>query len=168
MPNWKKVIVSGSDAHLNSVTASAAQLTGLSEQAYTRVLVSDTNGNIAYTGSGAFGGGGGGGMTWNEVTGTSQTMASNNGYIANNASLVTLTLPSSPTLGDEVAVAGKGAGGWKIAQPAGDQIHFGEFSTTVGTGGSLEFTQRYDMVELLYIGSDQWVVRNSVGSIKVD
>jgi hypothetical protein len=63
-----------------------------------------------------------GAMSWVNVTGTSQAMAANTGYLANSASLVTLTLPASPTIGDLVAVTGTGAGGWKIAQNAGQFI----------------------------------------------
>lgn len=50
------------------------------------------------------------GFTWNEITGTSSGMAVNNGYIANNAGLVTLTLPASAALGSVIEVAGKGSG----------------------------------------------------------
>ena len=53
-------------------------------------------------------------------------MSVNNGYIANNAGLVTLTLPDTAALGDEVLVQGKGAGGWLIAQNASETIYFGE------------------------------------------
>jgi hypothetical protein len=42
-------------------------------------------------------------------------MASNIGYIANSGSLLTLTLPSTSTVGDTIRVTGKGSGGWTIA-----------------------------------------------------
>jgi hypothetical protein len=58
-------------------------------------------------------------LIWNNVTGTSQSAAINNGYIANNASLVTVTLPATAPVGSLVAVAGAGAGGWKLAQNSG-------------------------------------------------
>jgi hypothetical protein len=101
----------------------------------------------------------GGGVSWNEVTGTSQSMAINNGYIANNGAQVDLTLPATASVGDAVVVQGKGAGGWKISQNAGQTIHFGASDTTTGTGGSLESTNRYDSVELLCItDSTDWAV----------
>lgn len=109
---------------------------------------------------------GGGGMTWTEVTGTSQSMAVNNGYILNNGGLVTATLPATAAVGDIVAVVGKGAGGWAIAQNAGDTIHFGNVNTTTGAGGSLASTNRYDSIELICVtANDDWVVRNSIGNI---
>jgi hypothetical protein len=78
------------------------------------------------------------------VTGTSQAMAVNTAYTANNAALVTLTLPSVVAVGDEIRVMGLGAGGWKIAQNASQVIHFGNTDTTVGTGGSIDSKHRYD------------------------
>ena len=44
------------------------------------------------------------------------------GYIASNASEVTITLPTAPAVGDVIRVSGAGAGGWKIAQNAGQAI----------------------------------------------
>lgn len=110
----------------------------------------------------------GGGITWNEETGTSANMAVDNGYIANNAALVTLTLPDTAAVGSVVRVAGKGAGGWRIAQNAGETIRFSSQSTTTGVGGYLEFTQQYDAVELVCITANtDWVVISSVGNITV-
>jgi hypothetical protein len=90
------------------------------------------------------GGGGGGGITWNTVSGTSQSAAVNNGYIANNASL-----PAVSAVGDLVWIVGKGAGGWQIAQNAGQTIHFGNQNTTVGAGGHLDSANQYDAIQLL-------------------
>ncbi len=109
-----------------------------------------------------------GGLTWNEVTGTSQTMAVDNGYIANNAGLVTLTLPTTAAVGDVVRAAGSGAGLWKIAQNASEIIHFGSVDTTTGTGGSITATNRYDSMELVCIvANNEWVVLSSVGNLTV-
>ena len=109
-----------------------------------------------------------GGIAWNEVTGTTQTAAIDNGYYCNNASLVTVTLPATAAAGSVVRVAGKGAGGWKIAQPSGVTIHFLDTDTTTGTSGYLEFTHKYDAVELLCITADtDWVVISSMGNITV-
>lgn len=91
------------------------------------------------------------GITWNEVTGTSGSASVNNGYILNNAGVVTLTLPSTAAVGDVVRVAGKGAGGWSVAQNAGQSINLGVQVTTTGTGGSIASTNRYDALEILCI-----------------
>ncbi|MBY0518714.1 MAG: hypothetical protein K2P81_17520, partial [Bacteriovoracaceae bacterium] len=84
-----------------------------------------------------------------EVTSTSQTMAVNTGYIANNSALVTTILPSTSVVGDLVWIVGKGAGGWKIAQNAGQTIHFGNQDTTTGVGGHLDSSNQYDAIQLL-------------------
>lgn len=90
-----------------------------------------------------------GGFAWTDVLGVAQAMAVNNGYIADNAGLVTLTLPAVAALGSIIRVAGKGTGRWSIAQNAGQVIHFGAFDTTPGALGSLSSNQQYDCVELV-------------------
>jgi len=113
-------------------------------------------------------GGGSGGITWSEVTSGAQTASIDNGYIANYGTLVTVTLPTTAALGSVVRVSGKGAGGWKIAQNASEQIIFGNQSTTVGVTGSLSSVNDYDAVELLCITADTtWVVISSIGNITV-
>jgi hypothetical protein len=61
-----------------------------------------------------------------------------------------------------------GAGGWEIAQNAGQQIFFGTASTTSGAGGSLASTLQYDTVELVAnVANVSWVVQHSVGNLTV-
>src|SRR5215831_11463906 len=62
---------------------------------------------------------GAGGLSWQVVSGTSQQAQPNTGYLLTNDTQVTLTLPPSLNVGDVVRVSGSGAGGWKIAQNAG-------------------------------------------------
>lgn len=133
----------------------------------------DDGSNISITGTGTSGdpyviNASTGGFSWNEVTGTSQTAAINNGYIANNAGLVTVTLPSTAAVGSVVRVAGKGAGGWKLAQNSGQTIHFGTLNTTTGASGSITSTGRYDAIELVCITTNtDWVVVSSIGNLDV-
>jgi hypothetical protein len=112
----------------------------------------------------------GGGLTWTDVTGTTQSMAVNNGYLADNSSLVTLTLPSTAPQFSVISVVGKGSGGWLIAQNASQQIIYGIKVTTSGTGGSLSSTNPNDAVQLLATvggSSTIWTVQSSVGNITV-
>lgn len=110
----------------------------------------------------------GGGVSWTEVTGTTQTLAVNSGFIANNAGLVTLTLPSSAALGTVIRIQGKGAGLWKIAQNASQTIHLGNVDSTAGVGGSVTATNRYDAIELLCITANtDFAVLSSTGSFTV-
>lgn len=112
--------------------------------------------------------GGGSSFTWTVVAGTSQAMAVNNGYISNNAGLVTCTLPATAAVGDVVRVTGKGAGGWLIAQNAGQTIYFGDLASTTGVTGSLASTLTRDTVELVCVTTNNdWNVISSIGNITV-
>lgn len=106
---------------------------------------------------------------WTEVTGTSQSGAVNSGYTANNAGLVSISLPTTSAVGDFIEVNGKGAGGWKVTQAAGQQILFGAASSTSGATGYLASTLQYDCVRLRALAADgnSWVVVSSVGTLDV-
>jgi hypothetical protein len=84
-------------------------------------------------------------FAWNTVSGTSQTVAAGNGYFANNAGLVTFTLPTTAAVGDTFRIEGEGAGGWTIVYGTGQSIRIGNQTTTT-TSGSLSSTNQYDGV----------------------
>ena len=109
-----------------------------------------------------------GGVSWNDQTGASVTMAVNNGYVMDRSSLITATLPASSAFGSTFEIVGKGSGGWKIAQNSGQTIHFGSSDTTTGTGGSLQSTNQYDSVRLVTITADtDFAVVSAQGNITV-
>jgi hypothetical protein len=109
-----------------------------------------------------------GGFAWTEVTGTTQAMAIESGYIANNAGLVTLTLPAVAVIGEAVQIVGKGAGLYAIAQNAGQTIHYIASDTTTGVGGSLTAIEQYASIELVCITANtEWVVVDSVGNFTI-
>lgn len=109
-----------------------------------------------------------GGLSWSEVTGTSQSAAVNSGYIVNNAGLVTVTIPTTAALGDIVRIVGKGAGGWLIAQNASESINLGSLTTTVGVGGSLASTNQFDCIEIICtVANTTWTVMSVQGNITV-
>lgn len=102
------------------------------------------------------------------VTATTQAMAVNTVYGANNAALVTLTLPATAAQGDTLQLVGVGAGGWRVAQAAGQQVHFGNLSSTVGATGRLDSTHPRDSIELICIvANTTWQVVTSIGNIDV-
>jgi len=111
----------------------------------------------------------GGGLSWSVVTGTTQAMVAQEGYIANNAGLVTATLPATSAVGDTFAITGmNNATGWKIAQNASQTIHFGSSDTTTGVGGSLASSATYDSVELICnVANTSFIVVSSIGNITV-
>lgn len=103
---------------------------------------------------------------WTEVTGVSVNAAVQNGYILNNAGLVTVNLPGTCAVGDEIRLAGKGTGLYVVDAPAGDTIHYGNQDTSAG--GTLTATNRYDSIHLLCTVADtEWTVLNSVGNFTV-
>lgn len=109
-------------------------------------------------------------MSWLSVTGTTQAMSTNTGYVVNNASLVTLTLPSTANLGDSIRVLGASSGLWKISQLVTQQIIFGILSSTAGTSGSISSLKSNDAVEIRCIvagTSTIWEVVSSAGNITV-
>jgi hypothetical protein len=106
------------------------------------ISIANAAGSITVSGTGS-------GIGWTEVTGATQAMSADNGYVASNAGLVTLTLPTTAAFGTVINVVGKGAGGWKIAQNAGQNIQLGFTSSTVGATGYIASTNQYDSIELL-------------------
>jgi hypothetical protein len=65
---------------------------------------------------------------WIPTNGTAVQADIDHGYLLTNSQLVTVTLPVSPNVGDIVRVSGAGAGGWQVAQNAGQSI-IGNFSS---------------------------------------
>lgn len=146
-------------------------------------IVSDSSGNLSSTndtagyvltsnGAGSaptFQAAAAGGISWSVVTGTTQTLAADNGYFANNGTQVDFSLPASASVGDTFVVAGmNNATGWTITQGAGQTIHFGDTDTTTGAGGSLTSTATYDVVELVCnVANTDFVVTRSVGNITI-
>ena len=114
-----------------------------------------TNNQSGLTLSGTFTGNGAGltnvsgGVTWQNVTGTSQQAQPNTGYLANNAAQVTITLPASPNLGDIVRVSGVGAGGWQIVQNVGGS----QTNQYLFTGSETNFTLNPGIYDLITYGA---------------
>lgn len=107
-------------------------------------------------------------LAWTDVTGTTQAMAINSGYLANNAGLVTLTLPSTAAQFSKIKVVGVGAGGWKIAQNANQKITWLGTSSTVGVSGFMSSVDANACVTLRCVvagASTFWVAEQTEGNI---
>lgn len=101
---------------------------------------------------------------WNDVSGTTQSAAVNNGYIISNAGQTTVTLPNTAAEGSVIAVAGKGAAGWVIQAGTGQTVHIGNQASTVA--GTITSSNLYDCIELVCVTADTaWVARNFVGNL---
>lgn len=109
----------------------------------------------------------GGGLTWTDVTSGSQQIAVNNGYTADYGSLVTFTLPATAAYGTIFTIVGKGAGGWTIVENSGQNMIFGN-TTSSTTNGSLSSQLQYDVVTLLCtVVNTTFTVISSIGNLTV-
>lgn len=100
-----------------------------------------------------------------EVVGTTHALVTNTRYFCLNASLTTLTLPTTGSaVGDEILVAATGAGGWHIAQNASQSIRVGTLITTVGTGGSIASSAVGDCIHMVCtVANTTWQVISMIG-----
>jgi hypothetical protein len=104
------------------------------------------------------------------VTGSTQAMAVNTGYVSNDTStLVTFTLPATAAVGQRVAVQGAGSGLWRISQNASQTISFNAATTTSGTSGYILSTSQFDTIDLVCITTNNaWAVFTSTGNLSVN
>lgn len=109
-------------------------------------------------------------FTWTVTTANASIVAAN-GYIANKAGLLTMTLPASGSIGDLFEITGiNTAVGWRVAQNANQQIFFGTSSTTVGVTGYIEATNIRDSVRCVCVvsgASTVWNVISCMGNITI-
>jgi hypothetical protein len=114
--------------------------------------------------------GGGTSFTWTETTSDASLVAAN-GYIANKAGLLTMTLPASGAIGDIIEITNMNtAVGWRIAQNANQYIRLGSSLTTTGVGGYLEATALGDSVKLVCMvagASTGWICTSVLGNITI-
>jgi len=127
------------------------------------IAVTNAAGSITISGTG-------GGLDW-AVTTVNASLVVNNGYIANKAGLLTMTLPATAVVGDKLQITGiNTAVGWRIAQNANQQIHFGASSTAAGVGGYVEATAIRDSAEMVCVvagASTHWNIIASVGNFTI-
>lgn len=90
-------------------------------------------------------------FTWNVVTTSPFQMIPDNGYITNSAGLISLVLPVTALVGQEIAITGQGTGMWRIIQGNNQLIHIGDMVSTTGSSGSITATNQYDSLKLVCI-----------------
>jgi hypothetical protein len=101
---------------------------------------------------------------WNKIS-ASQTLVVNNGYFCTGGGVLSLALPATSQVGDNINVSLVGSAGWSITQGAGQQIIIGNTQTTSGVAGSLSSTQQGDSITLICLTTNLvWVVINSMGN----
>jgi len=86
-----------------------------------------------------------GGFTWTDVTGATQTIAVQNGYLTDRGGGVTYTLSATATIGDTFIIVGK-LGLATITPNANQQLLMGSTTGTVGATGTAVATNLGDSV----------------------
>lgn len=108
-----------------------------------------------------------GGFTWNNI-GASQALVAGNGYFCSSGGALSLSLPIASSVGDTIQVVLNGSTSWTITQGGGQQIRFGNQTTTLGGGGSLASNQQGDSVEIVCMTANTiWCVVDSIGGLTV-
>ena len=108
------------------------------------------------------------GMPFTREVNAAVGMANNHGYINTNVGLTTFTLPALAALGTEIIIMGESAGLWSIAQNGGQNIQFGNLSTTPGIGGSLTATNAFDTIHFVCrVANTTWSVISATGNITI-
>lgn len=131
---------------------------------------SGSNGSTGTSGfsgySGQNGSASGGGITWAETSAPSVQLNENEGWIPNRPTPITFNMPVAAEVGSVVAIAGKGAGGWRIQMNEGQQTFSSNFGSTMPDGG-IDSSNQYDCAELICItdGGAEWVLRNYSGNL---
>lgn len=101
---------------------------------------------------------------WNTVT-TNTVMSPDQGYKTNSGVTLTLTLPLACPENAIIEIAGFGAGGWIVAQQIGQQVILEDVATTVGIGGSVVSTRRYDCLRMICaVANTTFVIISGTGN----
>lgn len=118
------------------------------------ITVTNGSGTITISGTG-------GGLAWTGIAGTSQSADINTGYVVQNASQTTITLPATFSIGDVVAIKGLGAAGWILQSAMGTIIHVGQLPTS--DGGTVTSADNYDVIYVSgLIANTEWSMDSSV------
>lgn len=143
--------------------------TVISPTAHNITFANGTNMSITGTGSTiTFNASGGGIDTWSIITDATKTIEVRNGYFANRGGGVTFTLPTTAAIGDAFTVNTINAGGFTVAQNAGQTIQVGNQVSTTGVGGSIASTANGNTVTMVCsVANTSFVVINGWGNITV-
>jgi photosystem II stability/assembly factor-like uncharacterized protein len=84
---------------------------------------------------------------WTNITGTAVQAVIDHGYLLTGSQLTTVTLPASANNGDIVRISGAGAGGWEVAQNAGQAVlgNFSGFASSSWTKSGASTLNWYDI-----------------------
>lgn len=103
---------------------------------------------------------------WSFIS-ASQALVANNSYVCiSPGGALSLSLPATAAQGTMLNVSLDGATSFAITQGAGQQIRFGNVTTTLGAGGSLSSAAQGDSVTMVCTVADtNWLVVSAVGNL---
>ncbi len=150
---WLQLLTGASNPGVDSITTESGS----------PVVLPDGNGNIDILGGDGIdvtGNGPGNTVTvtasgdivnlqWSVIITATKAIEVNNGYFADRGAGVTFTLPVTAAVGATFIVNNINAGGFTIAQNAGQTIFIGNQNTTTGVGGSISSTDLGDSLILV-------------------
>lgn len=112
----------------------------------------------------------GSGLLAFSVVTSNQAMDSNLGYITNGVGTVSLALPSTSSVGDQIGVIAGSAPGFSITQGSGQQIVVGSALSTSGNTGFVASTSIGDSLTLIcMVANTTWICWNGVqGNLTVN
>jgi len=160
------VLVGGASNAINSIALTNGQVligntgndpTAATLSAGTGLSIANAAGSITINAAG-------GGLTWSVIT-ADQTAAVNHGYICNKAGLLTLTMPSTSSVGDVVAIINiNTAAGAKFLSANPGQLQMGTSVATANTG-SLASTALGDVLFLVCtVANTTWYAHSAQGN----
>lgn len=100
------------------------------------------------------------GLNWFGISGTTQAAAVDSGYVVQNASQTTITLPATAPLGSVIAVRGLGAAGWILQANTGQTIKVDGQTTT--SAGSLTSSGQYDSIDITCVVANTTFIASCV------
>lgn len=105
------------------------------------------------------------GITWANISGTTQAAAVNTGYVVGNASQTTVTLPATAALGSVIILQGLGAAGWILTANSGQTIQVGQAATA--SAGTVTSAAAFDAIQVVCVVANttwatSWVLSSGV------
>jgi len=107
-------------------------------------------------------------FSWSVDTSSPIAVIQNTGHIANSASLISYVLPTTCPVGGILEFAARGTGGLIVTQSSGQQIIYGNKSSTLGAGGSIASSLPGDAIRMVCSqANNEFFVLSSVGNLTV-
>lgn len=105
-------------------------------------------------------------IIWSSIT-ANQTLQTNHGYFV-TAGTLSLLLPATAAVGDNIYIALNGGTSFAITQAALQAVIFGNVTTTIGAGGSITTSAAGDAIRIICsTANTRWQVFSSIGNLTV-